>query len=283
VLSPDSPLTPWILGAVFALLLTLMAINAVRKDRREFRRFKRLRSSVRRRKVFRKWVRESFLVFGGSAVVVLLFAGQFVPRLLDSVNASPVVTDVRAFLGANNGLGTGFIVGAAITLAVGTLVAVFLARRETDIPAIGDVQALLPRNRKELPWGAALAVNAGVVEELLFRLAMPALVFGFTGDALVSVAVSIAVFGLLHAYQGIAGVLASTIIGAVLMLVYLGSGSILLAIAVHALFDLRSLVLIPIVVFGVHKEHGNGAPPLKPAVSRRVVAGGARAEQDFQI
>ena len=39
------------------------------------------------------------------------------------------------------------------------------------------------------------------------------------------------------------------------------------AIVVHALFDLRSLVLIPVVVFGVHKELGNGAPVVKKKIA----------------
>jgi uncharacterized protein len=122
-----------------------------------------------------------------------------------------------------------------------------------SIPTIGDVQALLPRNRAELPYGAALSINAGIVEELLFRLAMPALIFAFTNNVVISVVGSVVVFGALHAYQGIAGVVGATVIGAVLMAVYLGTESIVVAIVVHALFDLRSLVLIPVLVTRAHR------------------------------
>jgi membrane protease YdiL (CAAX protease family) len=135
------------------------------------------------------------------------------------------------------------------------------------VPSIGDVQALLPRNRAELKWGAALAINAGVVEELLFRLALPALIFGVTGSAVAAVAASILIFGFLHIYQGLPGIVGSVILGAAFMAIYLSSGSIVVAIVVHALFDLRSLVLIPVVVFGVHKELGNGAPSVKKKVA----------------
>ena len=258
MLSPDSALTPYILGVVLAGLLAFMAVRAVRKDRREYSRFKRMRATTRRQKVFRKWVRESFLTFGGSAVVVLLLAWQFVPLLLDAVNRWDFVADARRAFADSGTLGVGMVVGLVLALVVGTLLIVVLARKETEVASIGDVQALLPRNRAELPYGAALAVNAGVVEELLFRLAMPALIFGVTGSAVAAVVGSLLVFALLHVYQGVAGIVGALVIGTLLMAVYLATGSILVAIVVHALFDLRSLVLIPVVVFGVHKERGNG-------------------------
>jgi membrane protease YdiL (CAAX protease family) len=273
VLSPDSALTPYILGVVLAGLLAFMAVRAVRKDRREYGRFKRMRATKRRQKVFRKWVRESFLTFGGSAVVVLALVWQFVPLFLDAVNRWGFVADARQTFADSGGLGVGVVVGLVLALVVGTLVIVVLARKETEVASIGDVQALLPRNRTELPYGAALAVNAGVVEELLFRLAMPALIFGVTGSAVAAVVGSLVVFALLHVYQGVAGIVGALVIGTVLMAVYLATGSILVAIVVHALFDLRSLVLIPVVVFGVHKELGNGKSAV--AVAQQAESAGA--------
>jgi membrane protease YdiL (CAAX protease family) len=268
VLPPDSPYSPWILGGVFLLLLTFMAFNAVRKDRREYRRFKRLRSSTRRQKTFAKWLRESFVNFGGASVVVLLFAWQYVPLFLDSVNEWDFVDDARDAFATTGWLGPTLVTALVVALVGGAVLGIVLARRETEIPSIGDVQALLPRNRSELRFGAALAINAGVVEELLFRLAMPALVFGFTGSAVAAVVVSVVVFGALHVYQGPAGIIGATIIGAVFMAIYLATGSIVVVIVVHALFDLRSLVLIPMVVFGVHRVTGNNAPP-RPAAARK--------------
>ena len=258
MLSPDSALTPYILGVVLVGLLAFMAVRAVRKDRREYSRFKRMRATRRRQKVFRKWVRESFLTFGGSAVVVLLLVWQFVPLFLDAVNRWDFVADARRAFADSGTLGAGIVVGLVLSLVVGTMLIVVLARKETEVASIGDVQALLPRNRAELPYGAALAVNAGVVEELLFRLALPALIFGVTGSAVAAVVGSLLVFALLHVYQGVAGIVGALVIGTLLMAVYLATGSIVVAIVVHALFDLRSLVLIPVVVFGVHRELGNG-------------------------
>jgi len=263
VLSPADALTPWILGAVLVALLAFMTWNAIRKNRRDYSTFKRQRSTKRRQKTFRKWLRQSFVNFGGAAVVVLILSWQFVEPLQRSVDEWGFVAGARGAFADSGWVGPVVLGAVVVLLGGGAVLGIFLARSETEVPSLGDVQALLPRNRAELKWGAALAVNAGVVEELLFRLALPALIFGVTGSAVAAVAASILIFGLLHVYQGLPGIIGAAVLGAVFMAIYLGTGSIVVAIVVHALFDLRSLVLIPMVVFGVHKELGNGAPPAK--------------------
>jgi membrane protease YdiL (CAAX protease family) len=271
VLSPTSALTPWILGAVLVALLAFMTFNAVRKNRRDYSTFKRQRSSKRRRKTFRKWLRQSFLNFGGAAVVVLLLSWQFIAPFQEAVDAWSWVEGARRIFSDSGWIGPTIVAALIALLVVGGVLGIFAARSEisnaSEVPSIGDVQALLPRNRAELKWGAALAINAGVVEELLFRLALPALIFGVTGSAVAAVAASILIFGFLHIYQGLPGIVGSVVLGAAFMAICLGTGSIVVAIVVHALFDLRSLVLIPVVVFGVHKELGNGAPVVKKTVA----------------
>ena len=271
MLSPAAPPTPWVLGAVLVALLAFMTFSAVRKNRRDYSTFKRMRSSKRRRKTFRKWLRQSFVNFGGAAVVVLLLSWQFVAPFQEAVDAWPWVDGARQIFGDSGWIGPAIVAPLIALLVVGGVLGIFAARSEisnaSEVPSIGDVQALLPRNRAELKWGAALAINAGLVEELLFRLALPALIFGVTGSAIAAVAASILIFGLLHIYQGLPGIVVSVILGAAFMAIYLSTGSIVVAIVVHALFDLRSLVLIPVVVFGVHKELGNGAPVVKTKIA----------------
>jgi membrane protease YdiL (CAAX protease family) len=263
VLSAADALTPWILGAILVALLAFMTFNAIRKNRRDYSTFKRQRSTKRRQKTFRKWLRQSFVNFGGAAVVMLILSWQFVEPLKRSVEEWGFVASARGAFADSGWVGPVVLAAVVVLLGGGAVLGIFLARSETEVPSLGDVQALLPRNRAELKWGAALAVNAGVVEELLFRLALPALIFGVTGSAVAAVAASILIFGLLHVYQGLPGIIGALVLGAGFMAIYLGTGSIVVAIVVHALFDLRSLVLIPMVVFGVHKELGNGAPPAK--------------------
>jgi membrane protease YdiL (CAAX protease family) len=253
VLSPDSPSTPWVLGVVLAGLLGLLVARAVRRDRRDYQRFKRFVDTADRQRMFRKWLIEAFVTFGGSATVILILAWQFVPLLLTAVREWPVGRWFAAVVGTS-GLIPGIALGIAIAIVLGTIVVVYAVRKTDDVPTIGDIGALLPRNRAELAFGAALSLNAGLVEELLFRLAVPALIYGVFGDAVVAVIASIALFGGLHIYQGVWGILGSTAIGALLMLLYLTTGNILVPIIAHALIDLRSLVLIPVVVFRVHTK-----------------------------
>jgi membrane protease YdiL (CAAX protease family) len=255
VIPVDAPFSPWMLGAVLVALLTVLVWRAVTKDRREYQRFKRYRSTQRRQKMFRKWLFESMGWFGGSALVVLVLVWGFVPRMLAQVETWPAMVGFRSLL-ASSDLATGLIVGGAIGLFIGVIALVFFGRSAKEVPTIGDIHALLPRNRAELKFGWALSINAGVVEELLFRLAMPALIFAVVGDALVAISVSLVVFGALHAYQGVGGVIGSFVIGVVLMAVFLATGTILWPILVHAVFDLRSLVLIPVVVYQVHLPEG---------------------------
>lgn len=258
----DAPFTPWALGVVLLALLAVLVWRAVAKDRREYQRFKRYRSTQRRQVMFRKWLRESLSWFGGSALVALVLAWNFVPRMLEQVETWPPMAGFRGLL-ASSDLASGLIVGGAVGLLLGALAIVFLARNATEVPTIGDIHALLPRNRAELKFGWLLSINAGVVEELLFRLALPALIFGVFGNALLAISVSLVVFGLLHVYQGVAGMIGSFVIGVVLMTVFLGTGNIIWPIIAHAVFDLRSLVLIPMVVYQVHL----------PESERRVITG----------
>ncbi len=255
MLSPDDPAGQAVLSGALVALVALLGYRAVRKDRNEYQRFKRFERTRNRQRMMRKWLLDSLAMFGGAAVIILVLAGQFVPLLQREMNQSPLGLWWHSLLADTGGLLPGFAVGLAVALIGGTIAAVVLARRSDSVPTIGDIGALLPRNRPELVLGALLSVNAGVVEELLFRLALPALIFGATGSALAAVIGSVMLFGALHFYQGWPGIVGATVIGAILMVLYLATGSILVAIVTHALIDLRSLVLIPMLVFRVQRVH----------------------------
>lgn len=265
MLSPTSDLTPIISAAIVVALLIVLTLRALRKDRREYGRFKRYRSTIRRQRLYRKWLVEAFLAFGGSAVLVLLLVWQHIPLFFAEFHRLPVIARLRQLIADGGGLVGGIMVGIVVVLVVGGLLAIFLARNSKEVPAIGDIAALLPRNRAELRYGALLSINAGVVEELLFRLALPMLIFAATGNVAFAIAASVALFGLLHLYQGVWGVVGSLLIGAVLMASYLATGNILLPMLLHALIDLRSLVLIPVVVYRVHRVRGETPRTTAPA------------------
>lgn len=252
-------------------LLVLFLVRAIRKDRREYARFRRYRSTVRRQAMLRRWLIESLALFGGTAALVLLAVHPFVAPLLAETQALPPVAWLRDAL--TGGLGAGLLIGAVVGGTLLTVIGVRSARAEGGVIMVGDIASLLPRNRPELGWGAALSVNAGIVEESLFRLALPALLVIVTGEPLSAFVLAALVFGALHAYQGWLGVIATSVVGLLFTTLYVVSGSILLAMLVHVLFDLRTLVIIPMAVYRVHEVPGSvrfprplalATPPAQP-------------------
>jgi membrane protease YdiL (CAAX protease family) len=237
-------------SALLALLLVILGLlvwRAVNRERREYARFKALRSTKLRQKVYRRWLIESTLVMGGLSAAVLLASWEYVPLVLADTQAWPPIAAMREFL--TTPLGVFATITITVLFLVGMLLPAFLLRNSVDeVPAIGDIRALLPRNNAELPYGVGLALSAGVFEETLFRLALPALLYGITGNALIAFGGCAVLFGLLHLYQKLTGVVVAIVLGLVLTLVYVVSGSILLVIAIHAIIDLRSLVLLPWVL-----------------------------------
>ncbi|MBX9718679.1 MAG: CPBP family intramembrane metalloprotease [Microbacteriaceae bacterium] len=249
---PELGWMPRLAAGLLALgLFALFVARAIRKDRREYARFRRYRSTTRRQAMMRRWLIESAVLFGGSSALVLVLTWPLVGPLLATAQALPPIAWLRNALAG--GVGIGLLIGAGIGVALLTLLGVRSARREGGIVMVGDIATLLPRNRPELRWGAALSVNAGVVEEALFRLALPALLVVVTGEPVSAFLLAALVFGALHAYQGWVGVLATGVVGLLFTALYVVSGSIGLAMLVHALFDLRTLVVIPVTVYRVHE------------------------------
>jgi membrane protease YdiL (CAAX protease family) len=108
------------------------------------------------------------------------------------------------------------------------------------------VAALLPVTAAERRSFVAVAITAGVAEEVVFR---GFLLVYLTDIASVPVGpamlASAALFGLAHAYQGLVGVLLTGLAGYWLAGLYVVTGSLLLPIVVHALVDLRLLLVLP--------------------------------------
>jgi uncharacterized protein len=116
--------------------------------------------------------------------------------------------------------------------------------RHTE-PAVHATLALLPRTRAERRLFTVVGVTAGLCEEWLYRGFLLAVVSALAGGAptAVLVAVAGAAFGLAHAYQGVTGIVTTGVLGAVLAALYLGTGSLLLPVVLHALIDLRFLLV----------------------------------------
>lgn len=141
-----------------------------------------------------------------------------------------------------NPLGLYCLVAVGIVAFLMTLQIVFFARfvkpaRIAKLRAQLPHMKILPRNGSELGVFLLVAVMAGIWEELLYRgfliwfLAPYVTLWG-------AVALSTAVFGLGHIYQGWQGVPRSGAIGLLFAIGFVATGSLWWLIAAHALIDL---------------------------------------------
>jgi membrane protease YdiL (CAAX protease family) len=274
MLDPTWPWTPLLLWIALAGLLALLIVRTALKDRREYQRFKRYRATLKRQAMFRKWLIDSLWSIGGVSLVLIALSWQFI---------GPLLAELQAILPIPASLAWAVVIGMIAGLGILTVVGIRSARRHPeDIPTVGDIGSMLPRNKQELRYGWALSINAGISEELLFRLAMPAVIYGASGNALLALIVPLVLFGALHLYQGPAGIIGTAVIGSVMALAYIGTGTVIAPILMHALVDLRSLVVIPVTLYGAHEIDGRvqkyiPRPRPKP-IAEPVVADAPAAE-----
>ena len=154
---------------------------------------------------------------------------------------------------------TGGLVGVGVGLAI---VAVIMVRQQSAASAsdesldrlrerMGPLERMLPATRNELSWFYALAVTAGVCEELLYRGYLIWYLGHFTGfsgftrvsdlaglGAFAGAALaSSLLFGVGHAYQGWRGMALTTVVGLFLAAVYWVTRSLAAPALIHALMD----------------------------------------------
>ena len=138
-------------------------------------------------------------------------------------------------------------VSVVVVLSLATSVRAFRTRGDRQLRQLIKVAgALLPLSTAERWWFVAVAIGAGLSEELLAR--------GFVifylwqripgEDVTWIVWGSGFVFGVCHLYQGWRHVILYTILGACFAWLYLITGSLLLPIIVHAAIDLRIAVIM---------------------------------------
>jgi membrane protease YdiL (CAAX protease family) len=100
------------------------------------------------------------------------------------------------------------------------------------------VRALMPVTRREKGLYAGLSFCAGFGEELAYRgYAIPAvMVAGVSAPA--ALAVTSVAFAVLHSYQGVLGVVRTGVVGVIMGVVFLHTGSVWPPMVAHVLIDL---------------------------------------------
>ena len=234
-----------------ALLLACLGALAwvTSRDVADYAAFKQMTQTADRQRRYRVWLAKSLALFLASPLACLALLGRLgaltqtppefgaLFRLVQA--AVPVAQIGPAFLGG--------LVGGGVTVGVvGVIWAQRSARRAAaPMKPLGDVEALMPRNGAETLWTALIAVNAGVSEEVFFRLTLPLLIALTTGNAILAFVATSLVFGLAHIYQGWVGILATTFAGVVFAAIYLATGSLAAPIAIHVMIDIVGLVIRP--------------------------------------
>jgi uncharacterized protein len=137
--------------------------------------------------------------------------------------------------------------GLAIVLGVLLVWSAVKLRRKSDKlrERLKRVDAILPATIAESRWFTAISIGAGIDEELIFR---GFLFYYFTLwfphiNSFENALLTSAIFGLGHLYQGWRGILSTTVAGLILAGLFLLSGNLLLPMVVHALGDLRAVII----------------------------------------
>jgi uncharacterized protein len=238
-------------AGLIASLGILMVALQIWQDRRTYPRFKAMTATSERQGMYRYWAIDACLRYGGLGVVGLILLHHMSalwtmpPDFLSAWQDTALRfgLDPLKFEALGAGLSGGILIG---TLAVSVMPLIMRKFGGKTPKLTGDIAALIPRNRAEIRWGAVISVNAGIIEEIFFRLLMPFAWFALTGNVITALLISVVLFGFVHAYQGVVGVLATMAVGAVLTMVYLATQQIWVAILLHALIDLRVLVFLPL-------------------------------------
>ncbi len=144
--------------------------------------------------------------------------------------------------GSASGFALGITVGALAALILRPLVVARSPKAAESLrKSFGRLEVFLPGTAQQLRWSLLLSVFAGVFEELAYRGYLMAY-FGNWLGPWGALAASSVLFGLAHTYQGLSGVLATGLVGALFGWVYLETGSLLLPMLLHAALDVSSMV-----------------------------------------
>ncbi|HEV7660312.1 MAG TPA: CPBP family intramembrane glutamic endopeptidase [Allosphingosinicella sp.] len=156
----------------------------------------------------------------------------------------------------DSGAAAGIAIGAFAGLALRPILVAFSPKAAAGIrKQFGPLEAILPRDGRQLCWGLIVSVFAGVFEEIAYRGYLMAY-FGTWQGPWGALAASSLLFGLAHLYQGKWGVPVTALLGALFGWVYIETGSLLLPILLHAAVDISSMVTAWIVL--------RAAPPSSP-------------------
>lgn len=231
---------------VWALLAAALLAIAwlIRNDGKSHARFKALAETRDRQRAVLRWARTAFLFWFAMPLAGLALLGrvQAIWTFPEEFASLALAEDARQ--------GMAFALFYAGCLLGGAFLGVFirrviLERKPSAAARVPDIVPIMPRNAAEARCVALLTLNAGIAEEIFFRLYLPLLIVLAGGGPLLAFAVAALLFGLLHRYQGWVGVIATTLLGLVFTLTYLLSFGLILPMVLHLALNATNVLLRP--------------------------------------
>ena len=147
---------------------------------------------------------------------------------------------------------TGILIGVLGGIVAGTVIHVVQIRRHPEARTklqrqLEKASIYLPQTARERRWFVAVAVSAGICEEILYRGFLIHYLYNLTWHVgfWVAFAVSCVAFGLAHVYQGLFGIGQTAAMGFLFGVLFVATGSLLTPILLHILIDLRVLLIVP--------------------------------------
>ena len=105
---------------------------------------------------------------------------------------------------------------------------------------------MIPRTKKEKRWFFGVSLTAGICEEIIWRGTLIYLLQGIfpkLNILLIGLIICV-IFGVIHMYQGIHGIIKTAIVAALFVMLYITTGSLFPGIVLHFLFDFSTAFLI---------------------------------------
>jgi membrane protease YdiL (CAAX protease family) len=216
-----------------ALLLVFLIVVFPLWDRAETRRLKRSPTTAARIRIYR-------LTIGWLWCTAVLLVGTAPPDQMWKPPRSPFPQPAGAVL-------IPVMVGLLAGLLAPIVAMLVSAKaRASVLRQLQTIDFMLPGTARERAYFAAVSISAGICEEIIFRgfliryldrlLARPSIGWAIAAAALI--------FGLDHGYQGWRGMLTTTALALLLTFLYYASSGLWLPMLVHALVDLRILLVL---------------------------------------
>jgi membrane protease YdiL (CAAX protease family) len=175
---------------------------------------------------------ERLRAYVGSALTIVLLAS--LALVLGALGPGLPAMGLGAIDAATLGRTAGLLAaGAAVLIA-----AFWVGGRVSGAHESPLLRQLIPRTGPERRVFAGLSVAAGFGEELVYRGYLLALLTPALGGAWVAAGVTSAAFGVLHAYQGAAGIARTGLLGLLFAASVVETGSLWPAVLVHTAVDL---------------------------------------------